>query len=84
MMFFLLSAYQVDKRHKFLERLITVKEEEVTSHENIHTCLLTVTVCVLMFSFLEVATYFLYLNMVKTIMDHNIFINKAACVFVCL
>ena len=55
----------MDKRHRFLERLITVKDEEVTSHENIHTCLLTVTVCVLVFSVLEVASYFLYLSKVR-------------------
>ena len=60
-----MSAYQVDKRHRFLERLITVKEEEVTSHENIHTCLLTVTLCVIVFSVMEVASYFLYLNVVS-------------------
>ena len=60
-----MSAYQVDKRHKFLKKLITVKEEEVVSHENIHMCLLTVTVCVLGFSILEVALYFLYFNVVR-------------------
>ena len=64
-MLLLLSAYQVDKRHRFLERLITLKEEEMTSHENIHTCLLTVTVCVLVFSVMEIASYFLYLNVVS-------------------
>ena len=64
---FLISslAYQVDKRHKFLERLITVKDEEVTSYENMNACLITVTACVIMFSVLEVASYFTYLNYVN-------------------
>ena len=73
MVIFLLSAYQVDKRHRFLERLITVKEEEVISHENIHRCLLTVTVCVLVFSVMEIASYFLYLNVVSNNLTSLIF-----------
>ena len=55
----------MDKRHKFLERLITVKDEEVTSYENMNTCLITVTVFVIIFSVLEVASYFTYLNYVN-------------------
>ena len=51
----------MDKRHKFLARLITVKDDEVISFENMHTCLLTVTLSVFVFSLLEVASYFLYL-----------------------
>ena len=56
-----MSAYQVNKRHAFLQRLIYVKEEEVTSYENVHTCVTTVTACVLVFSLLEVISYYLYL-----------------------
>ena len=54
-------AYQVNKRHAFLQRLIYVKEEEVTSYENMNTCVTTVTACVCVFSLMEVVTYFLYL-----------------------
>ena len=54
-------AYQVNKRHAFLQRLIYVKEEEVTSHEKMNTCVITVTTCVLVFSLLEVISYYLYL-----------------------
>ena len=54
-------AYQVNKRHAFLQRLIYVKEEEVTSHENMNTCVITVTTCVLVFSLLEVISYYLYI-----------------------
>ena len=61
----MILAYQVDKRHKFLERLITVKDEEVTSYENMNACVITLTVCVIMFSVLEVASYFTYLNYVS-------------------
>ena len=57
----------MDKRHKFLERLITVKDEEVTSYENMNACLITVTVCVFVFSVLEVASYFIYLNYVSNV-----------------
>ena len=55
----------MDKRHKFLARLITVKDDEVISFENMHTCLLTVTVCVCLFSIMEVASYFTYMNFVS-------------------
>jgi len=69
------TAYQVNKRHRFLEKLITVKDEEVASHENIHTCLITVTMCVLVLSIIEVASYFLYLNLfhpwIKIIKDQR-------------
>ena len=54
-------AYQVNKRHAFLQRLISVKEEEVTSHEYMNTCVTTVTACVFVFSLLEVISYYLYL-----------------------
>ena len=56
-----LLAYQVNKRHAFLKRLINVKEEEVTSYENMNTCVTTVTTCVLVFSLMEVISYYLYL-----------------------
>ena len=56
-----MSAYQVNKRHALLQRLIYVKDEEVTSYENMHTCVTTVTACVCVFSLMEVISYFLYL-----------------------
>ena len=49
------------KRHQFLESFSGAKEEEMISYENMHTCLLTVTLCVCVFSLLEVASYFLYI-----------------------
>ena len=58
-------AYQVNKRHKFLNRLFFVKDEERTSYENINTCVILVTICVCVFSALEVATYFFYLTKVR-------------------
>ena len=67
----LLSAYQVNKRHNILKNMIGVKDEEITSCENINTCLLTVTVCVCSFSILEVASYFLYLHKVLSILTTN-------------
>ena len=60
-----MSAYQVNKRHAFLQRLIYVNEEEVTSYENMNTCVITVTACVCMFSIMEVVSYFLYLFKVQ-------------------
>ena len=56
-----MSAYQVNKRHQFLDWLLRVKEEEVTSYYNVNTCVLTVTTCVFIFSILEIVSYFLYL-----------------------
>ena len=50
-----------------MERLITVKNDEVTSFENMNTCLLPVTVCVIIFSVMEVATYFTYVNLVSNL-----------------
>ena len=61
----IVSAYQVNKRHVFLEQLIGVKEEEVTSYEHMHSCLVVVTACICSFSVLEVLAYFLYLFKVK-------------------
>ena len=67
------------KKHKLLERLFEEKVgfnsaiasavpnprvEEVTSFENMKTVVFIGTICVLLFSALEVATYFLYLNKV--------------------
>ena len=57
-----MSAYQVNKRHAFLQQLTgLVKDEEVTSFQNMNTCVTTVTTCVLVFSLLEVISYYLYL-----------------------
>ena len=56
-----MSAYQVNKRHAFLQRLIHVKEEEVTSYGNMNTCVTNFTICVGIFSLMEVIAYFLYL-----------------------
>ena len=63
----IVSAYQVNKRHTFLEQLIGVKEEEVTSYENMHSCLVVVTSCICLFSALEVLAYFLYLFQVNNL-----------------
>ena len=57
----ILAAYQVNKRHHFLEWLIVVKEEEVKSYNNMNTCVTTVTACVGVFAVMEVIAYFLYL-----------------------
>ena len=57
----ILSAYQVNKRHHFLEWLIYVKEQEVISYNNMNTCVTAVTACVGVFAVMEVLTYFLYL-----------------------
>ena len=55
----------MNQRHQFLERLIRVNEEEVTSYQNMNTCVTTVTACVLVFSLLEVMSYYLYLFKVR-------------------
>ena len=51
----------MNKRHQFLESFSGVKDEEMISYENMNICLLTVALCVCVFSLLEVASYFLYL-----------------------
>ena len=40
--------------------LVTVKDDEVISYENINSCLVTVTTCLFVFSMMEVAAYFVY------------------------
>ena len=69
-------AYQVNRRHAFLKWLITVKDEEVTSFQNINTCLETVTTCLCVFSVMEVAAYFIYVNWVSddTIIQLTLFL----------
>ena len=67
------------KKHKLLEKLFEEKvefnsaiasavpnprDEEVTSFDNMKTVVFIGTICVLLCSALEVATYFLYLNKV--------------------
>ena len=56
----LFLAYQVNQRHAFLKWLVTVKDDEVISYENINSCLVTVTTCLFVFSMMEVAAYFVY------------------------
>ena len=60
-------AYQVENRHKFLDRLITVKNEELTSYENMYTCMIIVTVCICVFSIMEVVSFFTYMNFVSNV-----------------
>lgn len=55
----------MNQRHAFLKWLITVKDEEVTSHENIHNCMVTVTTLLCVFSVMEVASYFIYAKLVR-------------------
>ena len=57
----MLSAYQVNKRHHFLEWLLVVKDEEVTSYNNTNTYFTVITACVCVFAVMEVIAYFLYL-----------------------
>ena len=61
----LFIAYQVNQRHAFLKWLVTVKDEEVISYENINSCLVTVTTCLCVFSVMEVAAYFIYAKWVR-------------------
>ena len=51
----------MNQRHQFLEWLISVKEQEVTSYQNMHNCVTNLTACVCVFSLMEIVTYFLYL-----------------------
>ena len=56
-----MSAYQVNKRHQFLEWLLHVKKEEEDSYNNMNTCVITLTSCIFLFSVLEILFYFIYL-----------------------
>ena len=60
-----MSAYQVNKRHNFLMWLITVKDEEQTSYDNMQACVTNITVCICVFSVMEVISYFIYLLKVE-------------------
>ena len=41
--------------------LITVKDEEQTSYDNMQACVTNITVCICVFSVMEVISYFIYL-----------------------
>ena len=51
----------MNKRHEFLDWLLRVKEDEVTSYNNVNSCVATITTYVFCFSVLEILSYFLYL-----------------------
>ena len=61
----LFLAYQVNQRHAFLKWLVTVKDDEVISYENMNSVLVTVTTCLVVFSVMEVAAYFIYAKWVR-------------------
>merc|ERR1711911_260972 len=70
------KAYQVQRSH--YPRTITgLKDGEETSYENCQQCLVVITSCLCVFSALEVAGYFIYLNYVsKSTRTHfNLIIN---------
>ena len=53
---------QIKKRQGFLEKMMLTKDAENKSYENSKICLITATLCVLVFCFFEIVSYFLYLN----------------------
>ena len=57
----LFLVYQVDKRHTLLQQLMSVKDDEIASYENMNSINTIMTLLVFVFSFIEVAAYFLYL-----------------------
>ena len=57
----------MNKRHNFLMWLITVKDEEQTSYDNMQACVTNITVCICVFSVMEVISYFIYLLKVETL-----------------
>ena len=55
-----MSDYNIKKRHELLERSIGVKTEEEDSFSSSNTLMITVTVCMIVFSALEIGLYLLY------------------------
>ena len=66
-LFFSYSDYKIRQRHDLLSRTIGVKIEEADSLSNSNTLMITVTVCMIVFSILEVALYLLYNRVVRKI-----------------
>ena len=54
------SDYQIKQRHELLATTIGVKEEEEASLSASNTLVITMTVCMIVFSILEGALYLLY------------------------
>merc|ERR1712046_113551 len=54
------TDYKINLRHTLLTRCIGAKKEEEDSLSNCNTLMITVTVCMIVFSILEVAMYLLY------------------------
>ena len=52
--------FKIKQRHELLARTIGVKEEEEASLSASNTLVITMTVCMIVFSILEVALYLLY------------------------
>ena len=55
-----MSDYNIKKRHELLGRSIGVKTEEEDSFSSSNTLMITVTVCMIVFSALEIGLYLLY------------------------
>ena len=72
-MIVLFVAYQVNQRHAFLKWLVTVKDDEVISYENINSCLVTVTTCLCVFTVMEMAATFCVNILVTGVMTIPLF-----------
>ena len=55
-----MSDYNIKKRHELLKTSIGVKTEEEDSFSSSNTLMITVTVCMIVFSALEIGLYLLY------------------------
>ena len=64
-MFPLFADFKIRQRHDLLAKTIGVKKQEEDSLANSNTLMITVTVCMIVFSVLEVALYLLYNRMVS-------------------
>ena len=61
LIFFPLSAHQIEARHTFLETLLGhVKPEETESLETARTLVITITSCLCVFSLMEAVCYYIF------------------------
>ena len=74
--FFPFPAYQIEARHTFLDTLLTAKPEETESLETVRTLVITITTCLLVFSLMEAAFYFLFSTVVHAYYDMDIILTK--------
>ena len=60
------TVSKINERHEFLESLVTAKEKEKGSYDAANSILIGTIICFIVFSFLEMAFYYIYNHFVSS------------------